>query len=172
MQTQTEALYLLCCPCQGAAGMFRRTALDHEIVCVPDQPADERLLKAHRLVHRMQIDVGQQRRENTTLRTAPVAIFEPTLKYAARFQPAVDQTQYLAVRHTPSQTGHQPLVIQRIEELLDIGVSHPPITRPCVHIDCGQSIVLAQPRTEPEGYLFVRDTFEVRLEDRLQHQLR
>ena len=166
MQRQPDAGQLLPRPFQRARRLFGGAALDHEVIRVAGQPPDKRLLGLLRLIETVQVDVRQQRRQDAALGAPLVGVVKLTLPKIARLQPAVDEPQHLSVAEAPPQGGHQRLVVQGVEELLDVGVHHPPESLARVLVDGFQSVQGAFLRPEPEGA-----AFEIRLEDRFQEQL-
>ena len=159
---------------------------DDEIVCVADDPPSRLAMDAapaaqvcgrHRptrpprlmqvLIEHRQRDVGQQRRQNATLRRAGVGVLvlaefgeDPGLKER------LDQQQHTLVLHSEAHPVHQGRVIDRVEACFDIRIQHPAVTLGAVLVDLGDRVVCS-----PHGPKPVGDRHEVGLEDRFQHQL-
>src|SRR5262249_59317791 len=117
---------------------------------------------------RVEIDVGQQRRENAALRAALLGVLVDPFRQVARFQPAVDEPQHLSVADASPKRRHQLLVVQPVEETLDVRIYPPTVALRSLPLHLLQGVMRADSRTEAEG----RRSLEVRLEDRLQQQLR
>jgi len=89
--------------------------------------ADEPVTTPGKLsVELVQHDVGQQRRQRRALRHALVdADHNPIRQHDSRLQHPSDQDEQPPIADPLSEPGHQPLMADPIEELLQIEVDHP-----------------------------------------------
>src|SRR5690606_17793507 len=79
------------------------------------------------LVQIVQQDVGQQRRQRPALRRADLAWLDALTYPYARAQVAPDQRQQPLVAHPPGHPGHQGVVLDVVEELLQVQIARDPI---------------------------------------------
>ena len=118
------------------------------------------------LVEHRQRDVGQQRRQDASLRRAGVGVLEVAeFGEDPGFEERLDQPQHSLVLDPQPDTVHQGRVVDRVEARLDVRVQHPPITLGAEQMDLGDRVVCAPLGPEPVG-----DRLKVGLEDGFQHQ--
>src|SRR6476619_6909718 len=120
----------------------------------------------------MQIEVGQQRRDHPALRCARlrtphcVGFTFPRFGLDHRgLQPHANELEHRSVDHPHAQTGHEPLVWDRVEVALQVRIVDRLVALLDVAADLRQCLVRVAPGSKPE-----RTIFEVSLEDRLQNQ--
>ena len=121
------------------------------------------------LVQHRQCDVGQQRREDPALRGAGVrGPVEPGLGKNPRGQERPDQTQHALVRDPRRDPIHQGTMVDLVKARRDVRLEHPfviPIGRSEM-VDLGDRVLGSPLRAKA-----IAAWLEVRLEDRLEHQL-
>jgi hypothetical protein len=117
-------------------------------------------------VQHVQVDVRQQRRDHSTLRRPRHRVAHRAVFHHPCLQPQPHQLEHPAVTDALPHQGEQLAVIDAAEVVLDVSIQH--VIRPFAAQlpDPLQRHRRASPRPEP-----IRARFEVRLEDRLQHQL-
>ena len=76
-----------------------------------------------------QHDVGEQRREHTTLRSACLGAHQSALGQNARFQEGPHQSCHPPVGNAPTQARHDMVVIDIVEASLDVPFDNPLIGR-------------------------------------------
>ena len=115
--------------------------------------------------HIVKIDIGQQRRDDRSLRSARLCWRKSSIFYDARLQPLADQTEDAAITDPMLDEADQPFMADRIEEPGDVGVHDP------VHLRHGdtdgqrvQRIVLSASGPEP-----IRKAQEIFLVDGVEH---
>src|SRR6185503_14292209 len=86
-------------------------------------PSDSSCLQP--LVERMEKDVGQQRRDDSTLRCSRRCISDVHLFHHPRFQKGSYQLQHLSVRDSAIDLLEQLFVVDVVEETGDISVHYP-----------------------------------------------
>ena len=153
-------------------------AQDDEVVGVGDDPGSESraglagVPVAQEAVH---VDVGQERAQDAALRRpvlallasrhAPPSSIVPL--FDGRFQPHLDQMQHMAVHHAAGHRLQQIGVRDRLEILRQIGIHHIGVA-----VAQGAMDLLDGPSSAAARSVAVGFRQEIRLEDRLQHQLR
>src|SRR6266487_1085531 len=137
---------------------FIRVAHQHAQVGTPFHPHG---------VEDVQVDVRQQRRDDSTLRSAREQRHLAPVFHHPRTQPLPQQLQHTTIRDAPRHEHHQLLVVDASEIIPDVGVEHMICTRGPELPDRLQSAQSPTPRPEA-----VRARKKIRLEDRLQHQRR
>ena len=73
----------------------------------------------------MDVDVRQQRRNDSTLGSAEFGATEPPFLHDSRFQPLVECTSQHAIAYSLVHKASEMAVIQGIEEALNIQINHP-----------------------------------------------
>ena len=91
---------------------------------------------------------------------------DPILAEDACLAERLDQGQHAPVPDSPPQPHHERAVVDLIEAGRDVAFQHPLIPMGCQQVDLGDGVLRPAPGAEPVGA-----RVEVRLEDRLQHQL-
>jgi hypothetical protein len=91
---------------------------------------------------------------------------DPILAEDACLAERLDQGQHAPVPDSPPQPHHERAVVDLIKAGRDVAFQHPLIPMGCQQVDLGDGVLRPAARAEP-----VRARVEVRLEDRLQHQL-
>ena len=134
----------------------------------PPRRAHVPFLDQHEMpIQNRQVDVGQQRRGDSTLRRAGQARREtPVFADDPGPQERTDQAQHLAIGDTLSHQAHQDLVIDVVETRGDVPFDHPFIALGVHLVDLGDGILRPSPRPIPVGM-----RVELGLEDRFQNQL-
>jgi len=74
--------------------------------------------------HIVQVEVGQQRTDTTTLYRSHLTLRSLAVLQHARAEPFLDQPHDAPVRYTMLDELHQPSLIERIEETADVCVEH------------------------------------------------
>src|SRR6266851_5448573 len=124
------------------------------------------------LVDGRQIDVGQQRRDDPTLRDSRDRVANRALDHDPGLQECVDEPEHLAVPDASSHTLHLNVMVDGIEAAFDVALDHirdrrrPVSGRVQELLDPCQRIMGASTAPEP-----IRGRREVRLEDGFQDQL-
>src|ERR1700692_1589112 len=116
------------------------------------------------LVERVQIDIGQQRRQRSALRRTLLTGYNYPVLHRSPPQVLPNQPQYPFVPDRGSNPAHHDVVIDVVEELCDVNIHHPILPSLRVLL-CGQHGILCfAPRPKPMTVLT-----ECRIEDRRQH---
>ncbi len=154
----------------------------HEVVRIADQsvvrlPAWRRDAAGGRRAHRLpglgemivehgQGDVGQQRRQDPPC-GVPVLVFrDAVLTEDPGLQERLHQRQDAFVPDPSTHPVHQGRVVDVVEARLDVAFQHPLIRAGPEQVDLSDRVVRPPLRAEPIGA-----RVEIRLEDRLKHQL-
>ena len=104
---------------QGGQGLLCRPAQYHKVVGVPHHPAAALF---HQEIERMQVEVGQERRDDRPLgrpRRRPRHVLHDIL-----LEEAFEQRQDRPVADRMRNQGHQPIVRDGIEIAFQVGVHH------------------------------------------------
>ena len=123
------------------------------------------MLGPHPVQH-VQVDVRQQRRDHSTLRRSRHRVAHHPVFHHPGLQPLPDHLQHPPVADPLSHQGEQLVVRDAAEVVLDVGVQHVLGTFAAQLPDPLQRLLRTASWPEP-----VRARREVRLVDRLQHQL-
>jgi hypothetical protein len=123
---------------QSMLGFRPRAARDQPIVGVPGKPIPA---VTHLTVKRSQKDITQQGRNNPALWRAPFGGKSSPIRTAARFEHAANQAQHPTVRDLLGQEGQQFLVIDRPEEIFQIGIDDPLVSFPELLPDLAQGVL-------------------------------
>src|SRR5450755_4141362 len=109
----------------------------------------------------MQVHVGEQRRNDGSLRRSYLRLRPLTVFRNSRLQPFLDQAKYPAIGHAMLDELHDPLVAHVVEEATNVRIEHPVHSLP---LDARRQRVqrLMRAATGPEP---VREAFEVDLID-------
>ena len=86
-------------------------------------------------------EIAQQRRKRTTLRRALVRRTDQPVFHHPSVQERPDEFEHSLVRHPFSDAGHQPVMVDSIEELLQIKVYHVLVTLGDVYLRLGYSLM-------------------------------
>src|SRR5271166_2769039 len=139
--------------------IVRVTNDDHDALSLPPSPALSPEIETV-----MQVDVGKERRDHRTLSRSPVIDRHDPIFEDARLEPLLDQADDALVADPMFQEANQPILADRPEEVLDVGVKYP------VHFPYFdrrrqrvQRIVRPSPGSEP-----VRETAEVAFVDSVE----
>src|SRR5882724_1227519 len=144
-----------------------RSAEDHEVIGIAHHPAPVLL---HQQVERVQVDVGQQRRENRPLGRSRRRLPARHTRHDLLLEKAVDQLQDAPVADRLAYPCHKPVVRDRIEVALQIGIhdmSEAFLQQP-IHFP--QRVFAASPRPEavaPRSELNFKDRLDGHLQSRL-----
>src|SRR5277367_6778256 len=142
---------------EGLSRLLRAVAQDDEVVGVANH---RQAVLGHQHVERMQIEIRQQRADDRALRRASRGGPSRAFRYDVLFQPALDQLEKAAIADPRPQPLHQPVVRDRVEVALQIGVHHEAVARFDQPVDLPQRILAAAPRPEAEA-----PCMEMRLQD-------
>jgi hypothetical protein len=93
---------------------------DHVTTCGSASP-----LLNPQIVHIVQVDVCQDRRDHRSLRCTPSLSHTLTLLVRTNLEPFVDQPDQPFVRDPVLEEPYRPVMLHTIEELSDIGIHHP-----------------------------------------------
>lgn len=96
----------------------------------------------------IQEDVRQQRRERAALRRPFLPLADDTARHDTGFEVATDQPEHALVFDTALDAGHQDIVVDPIEELLQVEFHAPAIPRRHMRAGHLDSLVSASARTE------------------------
>src|SRR5665213_830532 len=116
------------------------------------------------LIERIQIDVGQQWRQRSTLRCAFHAGFHRPVHHGSTPQEFSNQPQHPFVPYLFSDPAHQYVVIDVVEELCDIDIHHPVLPFLCKLLRGSYGVLRFTPRSKSVAVFA-----ELRIEDRRQH---
>src|ERR1700724_3624382 len=122
-----------------------RLAEDHEVVGVTHHPAPVLL---HQQVERVQVDVGQQRREDCPLGRSPRRQPARHVRHDLLPEKALDQRQDAPVADRLAHPCHQLVVRDRIEVTLQVGIHYMSEALLQQPIDLPQRIFAASSRPE------------------------
>ena len=130
---------------QGGQGLGFRLAQDHEVVGVAHHPAPARF---HQAIERMQIEVGEQRRDHCILRCSRRRPPARHVLHDVLLEKAFEQRQHKPVADRTFDQGHQPVVRDAVKIALQVGIHHPgePVLRQPV--DFPQRVLATASRTE------------------------
>jgi hypothetical protein len=95
---------------------------DHDIVRIP---AEAHPALGQFLVQRVQVEVRQQRTQGRSLRGPLAPLFVSSCAPHWRAQICADHAQDLRVAHCATQSGHQSVMVDFIEEGADVQVDGP-----------------------------------------------
>jgi len=116
----------------------------------------------------VQVNVGQQRRDHRPLPRPSVARRHDSVFHDARLQPFLDQAEDALVADPMSDETGEPILVHRVEELLDVGVEYPVhLPRVDPHHERVQRVMRAAPWSES-----VAESEEILLVDRVQRRRR
>ncbi len=101
----------------GLLGLLQAVAHDDEVVREADDLTHNVLGPGR--VERMQEDVGQHRRDDPALRCTG-----DRLDHRPNLDPLTQQLQDPTIRHAPLDERHEPVVIDRPEEVPDVRLEH------------------------------------------------
>ena len=110
---------------QHLLGLCPGAACHDPIISVPRQPI---ATMAHLPIKRSQKDVTEDRRDHTALRCTLLGRQAFTLRHAACFEHAANQTQHPTVRHPLGNESKKLLVIRGPKEIRQIRVHNPLVT--------------------------------------------
>ena len=145
---------------------FRRTK-DHEVIGITHHPVAALL---HEQVERVQIQVGQERRQDRPLGRSRRWLPARYLRHDLLAQKAVDQCQNPAIADRTFHQRHQPVARDGIEIALQVGVHHMGVAFLQQPIDFPQRILAAPPWSKAIASGSELD-FKDRLDDHLQRGL-
>ncbi len=100
------------------------------------------------LIERIQIDVGQQRRQRPTLRCAFHAGFYQSTHHRSPPQVFANQVQHSFVPDHGCYPAHQNVVIDVVEELADVNIHHPVLPLLRILLCGSHGVVCAAPWPE------------------------
>src|SRR6267378_4721287 len=115
-------------------------------------------------IERIQVDVGQQRRQRSALRSPLHARHHYTLHHRAPPQVLPNQMQHSFVPDHSRNPSHQNVVIDLVEELGDVHVHHPFLPSLRILLRGSHGVLCAPSRSKPVTVLAA-----LRIEDRCQH---
>ncbi len=119
------------------------------------------------IVEGRQCDVGEQRGQDATLRRAGErAEFGAVDGEDPRLQERLRQGEDALVADPAAHPVHQGRVVDRVETRFDVRLQHPAVTVVVELVDLSDRVLRPAPRAEAIGAWL-----EIRLEDRLEHQL-
>src|SRR6266446_80416 len=163
MQTKTVVLDPGADSHQGGLCFFAALAQHHEVVGIPHHPI---AASRHQFIKRVPVDVGQQRADNCALRRA-LGRFPPFHSpHNFLTEPAAQQAKNAPITDALLDPLHQPLMRDRVEVALKVGVDHKRVAFLDELIHFAQRIPAAASRSKP-----VTHRPERRLEDRFKHKL-
>src|SRR6266545_2499424 len=136
---------------EGAFGLPFAPAQHHQIVGVTHQYAAPARLPDP--VEPVQVDVAEQRRDNTTLRRTGHAAPDRALLHHPRAQQRTHQLEQLAVTDPLLNRRHQAVVRNRLETRSDVRLYHPAPASPGLIDQDLQGIVRRASRAKPERAL-------------------
>jgi hypothetical protein len=116
------------------------------------------------LIECVQVNVGQQRRQRSTLRRTLFAGHHHPLHHRAPSQEFPDQPEHRFVADGGSQPSHQDVVIDMVEELGNVHIDHPVFPLACEFLRGSHGVGHASSRSKP-----VAVVAEQGFEDRRQH---
>ena len=139
----------------------------HEVVRVPHQRSQRSAVAGPQDIEHVQIDVRHQRRDDPALRCARDRRRDGPVFHHPGLEPLPQQLEHPTIRDASSDQLHQLVVVDAPEGVADVGVEH-------VMAALGPALAQGLERHPctalgPEA---VRARKKIRLEDRLQHQLR
>src|SRR5271157_4454938 len=139
----------------------------HEIVGIADPHPERPTLLRPEPIQQVQVDVGQQRREDSALRGSRQRLPHRTVFHHPGLQPLSDQFQYPPIRDSLSHQHHQLFLIDAVEIALDVRIDYEVMPLVSGSPDRFQSLRRALLRTKS-----IAAVFEIRLKDRLDDDLR
>src|SRR5271157_1189569 len=101
------------------------------------------------LIERIQIDVGQQRRQRSALRRPLHAGFHHPVHHRAPPQVLPNQMQHPFVTNHYRNPSHQNVVIDLVEELRDVYIHHPVLPSLRILLCGAYGVLCAAPRPKP-----------------------
>ena len=164
-------LQLLFNPPRDARSQISRQ--NHKIVGISDQPGIGHSIRPpfffiKGLIHLMQVDVGQQGRNHSSLRCALVHLLSASLIalfYHRAPKPHPDQFQHRSIRNPSLYCLHQSILGDRIKVAQQIRVIHLPPSFFQIPSNLLHRSLRSSPRAKPMGAIQ-----EICLEDRLNDQ--
>jgi hypothetical protein len=136
----------------------------HEIVRIPYDLVSR---CRQRLIHRVQIDVGEQRTDDGSL--GRPGLRSPLLQalHHPLAQVGVEQLEHAAIRDAPLHFRHQLWMGNRVEVALDVGIHHPGVAVIEKPLHLTQRLL-----APPAGTKAVTAGMKLPLEDRLSSTIR
>jgi site-specific DNA recombinase len=106
-------------------------------------------------------------RDHTSLGTPQFAALPPSVDHHSRLKPLPKEFEHPTIRYALRHEPHQLLVVDGVEKFLDVDLHHVSVASSAGKADRFQRLGRTALRSKP-----VRAVFEIRLEDRLEHELR
>src|SRR5712691_101958 len=150
---ETEATQRLFRVCLAPAEHDRIVCITHQLTKVPT-------LAFPQQIENVQVDVGEQRRDDTALGATQFRALPPAVHQHPRLQPLSQEFQYPAIRYALFHEQHQLFVVDGVEEFLDVDLHHVSASASTQEADRFQRVGGALLRPES-----VRASLEVSLED-------
>src|SRR6266487_4990791 len=156
---ETEAPQRLFRVCLAPAEHDRVIRVTHQLTKVP-------ALAFPQQIENVQVDVGEQRRDDPALGATQVRALPPAVHQHPRLQPLPQEFEHPAVRYALFHEPHQLPVVDGVEKLLNVDLHHVSVSASTQEADRFQRIggTLLRPET-------VRASLEVGLEDRFDDHL-
>ena len=116
------------------------------------------------LVHVVQEDVRQERREGPTLRRPLGALLDNAVRHDPGFEISANEREHPTVRNPLRQLPHEHRMVDPIKELRQIDIHHP--APPFLHVALRLTHRVMRPTPRPETVAGLREGWvESRLQD-------
>src|SRR5258708_38796732 len=145
---------------------FRRVAHHDEVVGVAHQCAEMRALACPHRIEDVEVDVRQERRDNSSLRGARDHLRLDAILHHAHLEPLPKQLEYPSIRDSARDEHHQLVVFDAPKVVANVRIEHV-VASATAYLAAGLQR-LRRATARPEG---ARALEEIRLEEPLGHQL-